>query len=82
MQKIQLQELPPLWNHDDIGSRLLRALIVLNGSTQTELAEKYGIHIVAFNEMLNGKRRFKKGLLPMLLHDLGAFDLFRNIGLI
>lgn len=67
---------------DQFVCRLIQALIVFHGKTQREVAQEYGVHEVNLSEMLAGNRKWRKGLLPGLLDDLGYYDAFKEIGLI
>ena len=69
-------------NYDEFMRRLIRGLLAFHGKTQKEIAAEHNIHHVSFCQMLAGKKRWRKGLLPSILHDLDVYEPFREIGLI
>ena len=68
--------------HDEFMRRVIQALIVFHGRTQKDIAKDYSVHEVALSEMLRGKRKWRKGLLPSLPHDLNCYQFFKEAGLI
>ena len=67
---------------DEFLCRSIQAFIVFQGRTQKKIAEEHRVHEVAFSEMLRGKRKWRKGLLPSILHDLNCYEFFKEAGLI
>lgn len=68
--------------HDEFMRKVIQALIVFHGRTQKDIAQDNNVHEVALSEMLRGKRKWRKGLLPSLLHDLNCYQFFKEAGLI